>query len=907
LFGKVYVTKLSEAADSVIFSTGMNTEGNVLPTCMDVDSRGFTYVGGVLSFTNRAALVCAPNTQYVSSRPGSIPRSADAWNESAYQGGNQSVNVANGGQDFPSTRDGFVLVLNAAGAGLVYGDNIGRLSDEVVNDLATDPSGAVFIAGTTQNVINRDGAPHPIGDTGIAPYITSNAFKNFGPDPALSLPQQDLCDMMNTIYVLPVYANSNGFVVKLRVALPIIQSLTLSPNVVPAGNGSISTATVTLRQPAPGGGVTVTLSLSNQSKTSFSAQPGQTTTVLTIPGGAQSASVPIHTFTVSAADFSDVKATLGSDFVTTRLSLQPWLQSFSVAPNVVVGGGNVTASVTLAGPAPAGGLAIELAADKPSLVELPTPPRIVVPEGSNFANTIVATKGVDADETVTFFATYEGTTLSSAVTFQPARMVALTFEPPRLNGGETGAGLIRLNGKTGTARNVTVSLVAGQTGVRVNGQNLPAVVQIPALSDSVTFTVSAPFVTASTQSVLRAQDSVNSVQQTLFIDALDIAAVNVSPGTDVLGGTVLDCQVRLSRPAGPNGFPVALSNSNNNAATLSVTTVRVAPGQVVSPTFQLRTKTVPADATTVLTASRTGYTSRSVTITVRSVTATLTLNPASVKGGMQNSIGTITLSQPAPPTGLVFEVASSDTQTATVPVSVTFAAGQTTRNFTVTTRKVPSTRQVLITVSAGGGAVTASRSLTVNPPALTGLTFNPSVVTMGRATAGTLTFESSVADGSLVTLSASPANLVTLPSSVTVPAGRTSFSFTVTTRTVTADTTVTVTARYGSSVRTGTFRIVVPGVQSLTFNPSRVRGGSQSTGTISLENAAPPGGLTVTLSSSNPAVADVIGSKVVTVPAGARSATFRVQTQRVSRTLAVTFTARFGSNGVTTGVLNVDP
>ncbi|MCW5938902.1 MAG: hypothetical protein KF884_04825 [Fimbriimonadaceae bacterium] len=907
MLGKVYVTKLSEAADSVIFSTGMNTSGNVLPTCLSVDSRGFTYIGGVLSFTNRSLFVCSPNTQYFTSIPGSIPRSADAWNESAYQGGNSAVNVANGGQDFPSTRDGFILVLNAAGAGLVYGDNIGRLADEVVNDIVTDPSGAVFIGGTTQNVINRDGAPHPTVDTGIAPYISANAFKNFGPAAAGTLPQQDLCDMMNQIYVLPVYAFSNGYVLKLRVALPIVQSLTLTPNVVAAGNGSTSTATVTLRQAAPAGGVTVTLSLSNQSKTSFAPQPGQTTAVLNIPGGATSASLPIYTFTVSAADFSDVKVTLGSDFITTRLSLQPWLQSFSVAPNVVVGGAGVTASVTLAAPAPVGGLAVDLSVDKPSLVDLPTPSRVVVPEGANFANIVVPTKGVDADEIVTFFATYQGTTISSAVTLQPARMVSLTFDPPRLNGGESGTGSIRLNGQTGTARNVTISLVTGQAGVKVNGQDLPTIVQIPALTDSVTFNVTAPFVTVNTQSVIRAQDTINNVQQTLFIDALDIAAINVSPGTDVLGGAVLDCQVRLSRPAGPNGFVVALSNSNNNAATLSVQTIRVAAGQVVSPTFQLRTKTVATDATTILTASRTGYTSRSVTVTVRAISATLTLNPQAVKGGIQNSTGTITLSRPAPPTGLVFEVTSSDTSAATVPVSVSFTSGQTSRAFTVTTRKVPTTKQVLISISAGGGAVTANRSLTVNPPALTSLTFNPTLVTMGRPTAGNLTFESTVAAGTVVTLTASPANLVTLPASVTVPAGRSSFPFTVTTKTVTRDTVVTVTARYGSSVVTGTFTIVVPGVQSLTFSPVRVRGGNQATGTISLQTPAPPGGLRVTLASSNPAVADIIGAKVVTVPEGLRTATFKVQTQRVSRSLAVTFTASFGSNGVTTGVLYVDP
>jgi len=80
---------------------------------------------------------------------------------------------------------------------------------------------------------------------------------------------------------------------------------------------------------------------------------------------------------------------------------------------------------------------------------------------------------------------------------------------------------------------------------------------------------------------------------------------------------------------------------------------------------------------------------------------------------------------------------------------------------------------------------------------------------------------------------------------------------------------------------------------SLTLNPATVVGGSSSQGTVTLTGAAPTGGATVTLSSSNTAVAQVPAN--VVVAAGATSATFTITTSAVTTATSATISASYGS------------
>ena len=92
-------------------------------------------------------------------------------------------------------------------------------------------------------------------------------------------------------------------------------------------------------------------------------------------------------------------------------------------------------------------------------------------------------------------------------------------------------------------------------------------------------------------------------------------------------------------------------------------------------------------------------------------------------------------------------------------------------------------------------------------------------------------------------------------------------------------------------------------VASLTFNPSTVAGGTSSTGTVTLNGAAPTGGALVSLSSSS---SSATVSASVLVAAGQTSATFPVTTHAVTTTTTATIMATYFGVSLT-GTLTVTP
>ncbi len=261
--------------------------------------------------------------------------------------------------------------------------------------------------------------------------------------------------------------------------------------------------------------------------------------------------------------------------------------------------------------------------------------------------------------------------------------------------------------------------------------------------------------------------------------------------------------------------------------------------------------------------------------------SSLSLNPTSVVGG-QSSTGTVTLTAAAPSGGFVVNLSSSNSAVASVPSSVTVPAGQTSATFTVTTQAVSSTTTVTITATAGN--VSRQATLTVNPapqqPQLSSLSLNPSSVVGGQSSTGTVTLTAPAPSGGfVVNLSSSNSTVASVPSSVTVPAGQTSATFTVNTQAVASATTVTITASAGGVSRQATLTVnpAPPAtLQSLTVSPTIVLGGGSATGTVTLSAPAPAGGVVVALTSSRPDRAIV--PTTVTIPAGATQATFTIRT-----------------------------
>ena len=185
-------------------------------------------------------------------------------------------------------------------------------------------------------------------------------------------------------------------------------------------------------------------------------------------------------------------------------------------------------------------------------------------------------------------------------------------------------------------------------------------------------------------------------------------------------------------------------------------------------------------------------------------------------------------------------------------------------------------------------------------PALSSISVSPTTVVGGNASQGTVTLTSAApSGGAMVTLSSNSTSTATVPASITVAAGTTSGTFTVSTVPVTASTPVAITGAFGGAIRNAALTVAPQpapaALSAVAVNPTSVTGGTSAQGTVTLTSAASAGGLSVSLSSSNTAVATLPAS--VAVAQGATSATFAILTSAVSTSTAVTMTASAG--GVT--------
>jgi hypothetical protein len=173
--------------------------------------------------------------------------------------------------------------------------------------------------------------------------------------------------------------------------------------------------------------------------------------------------------------------------------------------------------------------------------------------------------------------------------------------------------------------------------------------------------------------------------------------------------------------------------------------------------------------------------------------------------------GTVTLASAAT-AALNVTLTTSSAAVATVTSPVTVAAGSTTVTFTVTGVSAGTA-----TISAtAGGAAAQSPTLTVGTVRLSTLTLSASTVVGGVSLTGTAALTAPApTGGAAVTLSAN--DPLSVPATVTVPAGATSAVFTVTTRLVGGTISGTVTASYGGASSSASVSVTKPTVATANF------------------------------------------------------------------------------------------
>jgi hypothetical protein len=204
----------------------------------------------------------------------------------------------------------------------------------------------------------------------------------------------------------------------------------------------------------------------------------------------------------------------------------------------------------------------------------------------------------------------------------------------------------------------------------------------------------------------------------------------------------------------------------------------------------------------------------------------LSVDPSQVSGGAK-STGTVTLAFPDPgnTTVLLF---SSDTSVATVPSSVIVPGGAQTATFPISTNAAAP--PMIVQITAWTQNTPRSANLSVNParpagPSLTSVSVIPSTLTGASPATGTVKFTGPT-DAYTVQLSSSNPALVRVPSETVVNQGKSTGAFPVTTSAVSANTTVTITAKWFDITRTTTITLT-PGppaapdrvaIQTATWN-----------------------------------------------------------------------------------------
>jgi hypothetical protein len=244
-----------------------------------------------------------------------------------------------------------------------------------------------------------------------------------------------------------------------------------------------------------------------------------------------------------------------------------------------------------------------------------------------------------------------------------------------------------------------------------------------------------------------------------------------------------------------------------------------------------------------------------------------------------SATGQVTLDAAAPSGGQQVDL-QSDTARVTLPSYVVVAPGQTNASVPVNTTLGPP---VTATLTGSVGASTATTQLSVvDTASVSAVKLERQCFTFGPYSSNRVSLDVPAPDDTLVSLLSDSAAL-TVPSGVTVPSGSTSAFFSV--NAVSDSPSVTVTASLGASQATDTASVSstdpATHADDLTVDPDTIVAGGGSTGTVTLDCEAPPGGTTVTLSSADPGVTfDSTGtqSATVNVPEGQLGADFTIST-----------------------------
>ena len=399
---------------------------------------------------------------------------------------------------------------------------------------------------------------------------------------------------------------------------PLLFSLALNKDSVIGG--SSVTGIVTLQQPAPTAGIEVTLVSSD---TSLVRPPA----TVVVPEGATAAGFAIATSPVASTVPITINTGTNNDHYRapeTRLTLlpagtpapAPSLSTVTLQTPSVLGGHTTTGTVTLTGPAPAGGASVWVNGSMEGQVVTP-PGGITVPAGSTSANFTITAPQVSQTYWVMIQASYGADSgMHGAVLqidpSQPAvpDLYAMGLDAVSVIGGASLHGTVGLATPAPTG-GTTVFLSSSDPAARV-----PASVVVAASNSANSFTITTSPVSTFTSVQISAQSGSVTKSQWISVYPDPNAPPTLSSVTPSVSGTTggnnISATVFLTGSAPAGGANVTLSSSNPSAAQVPAS-VTVPAGQGFA-SFTITTSPVTADTSVTITG--TYGVSQSATITV---------------------------------------------------------------------------------------------------------------------------------------------------------------------------------------------------------------------------------------------------------------------------------------------------
>ena len=322
---------------------------------------------------------------------------------------------------------------------------------------------------------------------------------------------------------------------------------------------------------------------------------------------------------------------------------------------------------------------------------------------------------------------------------------------------------------------------------------------------------------------------------TVTISAAQSTATTVALSSSATG--IASVPATVSIPAGQTSSPVTVSANTPGTAVITASLNGTSASSTITVTLNLPTIISLLPPTTSINLGATG----TLTVTISAVQASATTIPVTVS-----------------PSGIV-----------TVPASVIVPAGQLTTTVPVTAVALGT---AMVHVSLNGSMAESAVQVTPPPPAIVSLLPSPLPLVIGASGTLTVTLNAGQLANTEVAISATPSGVVQVPAIVTVPAGQTSASFTVTGLMVGS---ATVTASLNGTSQSAFVQVQPPPPQVVSLLPNPLPLQQGATGSLILTiNAAQLNDTVIPLTNTAPTIVQVPAS--VTVPANQLSVTIPV-------------------------------